>query len=124
MRFILVGLGGFLGANARYLTTTYASRVFGTSFPYGTLLTNVTGSFLLGLILAFLNDRGSLDSPMRYFFVIGFLGAYTTFSTFTSESIQLLHQGTPMLAAVNILGSVILGLLALVSGTLLGKLIW
>lgn len=124
MRFILVGLGGFLGANARYLTSMYASRLFGANFPYGTLLTNVAGSFLLGLILAFLHDRGSLDSPTRYFFVIGFLGAYTTFSTFTFESIQLLHQGTPMLAGFNILASLVLGLLALVSGSLLGKLLW
>ena len=123
MQYLLVGLGGFFGANARFLVAGWAARLLGANFPYGTFLANISGSFLLGVTLAVLHDRALLASPQRQFFVVGFLGAYTTFSTFTYESMQLFQNGSLLLGALNIVGSVVLGLLAVVCGLWLGRLL-
>ena len=123
MQYLLIGLGGFLGANARFLVSSWAARLLGANFPYGTLLANISGSFLLGVTLAVLHDRGLLESPQRQFFVVGFLGAYTTFSTFAYESLQLFQNGSVLLAGLNIVGSVLVGLLAVVGGFWLGRLL-
>ena len=123
MQYLLVGLGGFFGANARFLVAGWAARLLGANFPYGTFLANISGSFLLGVTLAVLHDRALLASPQRHFFVVGFLGAYTTFSTFTYESMQLFQNGSLLLGALNIVGSVVLGLLAVVCGLWLGRLL-
>ena len=123
MQYLLIGLGGFFGANARFLVAGWAARLLGANFPYGTFLANISGSFLLGVTLAVLHDRALLASPQRQFFVVGFLGAYTTFSTFTYESMQLFQNGSLLLGALNIVGSVVLGLLAVVCGLWLGRLL-
>ena len=123
MQYLLIGLGGFLGANARFLVSSWAARRLGTSFPYGTFLANISGSLLLGLILAVLHDRDLLASPQRHFFVVGFLGAYTTFSTFAYESIQLFQNGSVLVGVLNIVGSVLVGLLAVVGGFWIGRLL-
>ena len=123
MQYLLIGLGGFLGANARFLVSSWAARLLGANFPYGTLLANISGSFLLGVTLAVLHDRGLLESPQRQFFVVGFLGAYTTFSTFAYESLQLFQNGSALLAGLNIVGSIVVGLLAVVGGFWLGRLL-
>ncbi len=122
MKYFLIGLGGFLGANARFLVSSWAARLLGTNFPYGTFIANISGSFLLGIAIAILHDRALLASPQRHFFVAGFLGAYTTFSTFTYESMQLFQQGTVLFGLLNVLGSVAIGLLAVFCGVLLGRL--
>lgn len=123
MQYFLIGLGGFLGANARFLVSSWTARLLGASFPYGTLIANMSGSFLLGITIAVLHDRALLASPQRHFFAVGFLGAYTTFSTFTYESMQLFQNGTVLLGLLNIVGSVVLGLLAVVGGFWLGRLL-
>lgn len=122
MQYLLIGLGGFLGANARFLVLSWAARLLGTNFPYGTLIANISGSFLLGIAIAILHDRALLESPQRYFLLAGFLGAYTTFSTFTYESMQLFQQGAVLFGLLNVLGSVAIGLLAVFCGVLLGRL--
>ena len=122
MQYLLIGLGGFLGANARFLVLSWAARLLGTNFPYGTLIANISGSFLLGIAIAILHDRALLESPQRHFLVAGFLGAYTTFSTFTYESMQLFQQGAVLFGLLNVLGSVAIGLLAVFCGVLLGRL--
>ena len=122
MQYLLIGLGGFLGANARFLVSSWAARLLGTNFPYGTLIANISGSFLLGIAIAILHDRALLESPQRYFLLAGFLGAYTTFSTFTYESMQLFQQGAVLFGLLNVLGSVAIGLLAVFCGVLLGRL--
>jgi len=122
VQYLLIGLGGFLGANARFLVLSWAARLLGTNFPYGTLIANISGSFLLGIAIAILHDRALLESPQRYFLLAGFLGAYTTFSTFTYESMQLFQQGAVLFGLLNVLGSVAIGLLAVFCGVLLGRL--
>jgi CrcB protein len=122
-RYLIVGLGGFLGANARYVLGGWIAERFGTSFPYGTLVINVTGSFLIGFFLALITDRFVVHPNWRLFFAIGFLGAYTTFSTFSFESIALFRDGSWLLGVANLAGSVLLGLIAVVTGAALARLL-
>ena len=115
-----VGLGGFLGANARYLLSGWVADHFGVGFPYGTYVINVTGSFILGFFLAFAQDRAWVGPAARLLFAVGFIGAYTTFSTFEYESIRLLQEGQMMLSAMYVIGSVVTGAVALFAGIALG----
>jgi CrcB protein len=116
-----VGLGGFLGANARYLLGGWIAARMGTLFPYGTFVINITGSFILGFFLAFIQDRPWVHPTARLLFSIGFVGAYTTFSTYTYETIALMENGQVLLAAINCIGSVVAGLLAVFAGIVLGR---
>jgi CrcB protein len=116
-----VGLGGFLGANARYLLGGWIADRLGVGFPYGTYAINVTGSFILGFFLAFAQDRAWVAPPARLLFAVGFVGAYTTFSTFEYESIRLLQDGELLLCSVYMIGSVISGAVATVAGIALGS---
>ena len=122
-RYLIIGLGGFLGAIARYLVGGFVAERFGSIFPFGTLLINLTGSFVLGFFLAAATDRFWMNGALRLFFAIGFLGAYTTFSTFTFESMALIQQRSYLLAFVNVGASALLGLLATYAGIVLGRLI-
>ncbi len=116
-----VGLGGFLGANARYLLGGWVASRLGVAFPYGTYLINVTGSFILGFFLAFAQDRPWVAPPARLLFAVGFVGAYTTFSTFEYELIRLLQDGELLLGTVYLLGSVVSGGVAVTAGLALGS---
>ena len=116
-----VGLGGFLGAIARYLLGGWVAVRWGAVFPWGTFVINVSGSFILGFFLAFAQDRPWLHPQARLLFAVGFVGAYTTFSTYTYESIRLMMDGQFALAAFNIVGSVVLGLVAVFAGVALGN---
>lgn len=121
--YLWVGLGGFLGANARFLVARLTQSLLGVGFPYGTFLINISGSFLLGLVTAFLAQRMlPYSDQMRLAISVGFLGAYTTFSTFSYESNALLQDGEWLWAGVNVVGSVVLGLLAVRAGIMLGRL--
>jgi len=100
LRLLLVCAGGALGAGTRYLVSTWAARSFGAEFPRGTLLVNATGSFVLALLFAL---RGEALSPeLRLFLGAGVLGGYTTYSSFNYETLALLEQGSPWLAAANV----------------------
>ncbi len=92
MAIFWVGLGGFLGANARYLLGGLISNRWGTAFPFGTFVINVTGSFILGFFLAYAEDRPFLEPSLRLMFAVGFVGAYTTFSTFEFETLRLIQE--------------------------------
>ena len=115
-----VGLGGFVGANARYLLGGWVAARLGSTFPYGTFVINLTGSFILGLVMGMLESQ-LLSPTVRLAVSIGFIGAYTTFSTFTYETVRLLEQGSLMLATLNATGSVLLGLVAAVGGLAAGR---
>ena len=120
MEYLLISLGGMLGANARYLVAGWVTQWLGLAFPWGTFLVNLSGSFVLGLFLAYMSRFPASDCP-RLFFAVGFLGAYTTFSTFSFESIQLLQNGRFMIALSYVVGSAVLGLLGAWFGFSLGK---
>lgn len=120
--YLWVGLGGFVGANARYAVANVARWLSGVGFPFGTYFINVSGSFVIGVILTLLADRVvPYSNEIRLAAVVGFLGAYTTFSTFAYESHALLEDGEWLLAALNMFGSLLLGLVAVRVGIVLAR---
>ncbi len=116
MAYLLVFIGGGAGVCARYGAGTLLTRWLGTGFPAHTLLINVTGSFLIGLISTFLIQRGITDPAWRLALVTGFLGGYTTFSAFSYETIQLIQDGHGGRALLYVLLSNGLGILACALG--------
>ena len=119
--YLWIGLGGFLGANARYLVTTWALMKWGAAFPYGTLAANLSGSFILCFLVAFCSDHFALTSPLRLALMVGFLGSYTTFSTFSQEWLLLLQRGDVTRGVLYVLASVLGGGLAGATGLALGR---
>jgi fluoride exporter len=119
--YLWIGLGGFLGANARYVLTVWVAAKWGVTFPYGTLVINLSGSFLLCLLVEALNTYLVLRPPLRLALTVGFLGAYTTFSTFSYEWLRLLQAGEFWPCLVYIFGSVLGGGMAGVAGFSLGR---
>ncbi len=111
--FALVMCGGGLGAAARYAVTTLVGMRFGAAFPFGTLAVNVVGSFLMGALMMFaIHQRLTLSEPVRLFFAVGFLGGFTTFSSFSMETLTLLEDQEYFYACGNMLLNVLLGILA------------
>ena len=100
--FILISLGAVLGANARYWITDWAAQKWGSEFAYGTLILNISGSLLLGLFITLASDKLFVDPRWRMFFAVGFLGAYTTFSTYTLESFNMMSAGNWHLGLFNL----------------------
>ncbi len=121
MTLVLVGVGGLLGAMTRYLVDGWVSRATGGAFPWGTFVINLSGSFLLGVLFAAATERAILPAEIRPAVMIGFIGAYTTFSTWMLESWRLVEDGALVAAFANIGGSVLLGLGAMFFGLALGR---
>ena len=112
--YLLVGLGGFAGANARFLLARAAGAAVDTPFPLGTFVINIAGSFLLGVLGTIVARQLSPESEaLRLALGVGFLGAFTTFSTFEFETHGLLEVGSWLLAGANMVGSVVVRLIAL-----------
>ena len=119
-RVVCLSVGGVLGVNARYWLALAIDRAAGIRFPWATFVINVTGSFLIGLGAVVLSRYGP-HSLARVLVLTGFLGGYTTFSTFTYESLSLFERGDATRAALNLIGSVLLGLAAVWAGAMLGR---
>lgn len=119
---IWISIGAVLGANLRYWVSDWAALRWGSHFPFGTLLINISGSFMLGLIMAMISEHYVMDPRLRLVLTIGFLGSYTTFSTYAFESISLLQQGQGWLAFFNLFGSSLLGGFFALCGIWIGKL--
>ena len=117
-KLLLIALGAAIGANLRYAVSVGAAQRWGSAFPYGTLIINVSGSMLIGVVLA-LAARSGLGAPWRLLLVTGLLGGYTTFSSFAWETYQLAVEGGLGPALLNIGGSVGLGLGGVVAGVAL-----
>jgi CrcB protein len=121
--FLLISLGAIFGANLRYWVGGWAANRFGAAFPYGTLIINLTGSFLIGLFLTLATERFLIDPRWRLIVAIGFLGGYTTFSSYTYESMNLLLKGETWLGLLDLLGSSIFGAIAVTAGIILARII-
>jgi len=122
-KFLLISLGAVLGANARYWISEWAARKVDSVFPHGILLVNLSGSFLLGFFITLATERWLLDPRWRLLVAVGFFGAYTTFSTYTYDSIHLMLKGQVGVGLLNLLGSALLGILAVGAGIFLAKAI-
>lgn len=123
MAYLLVGIGGFAGAIARYAIDGWVTRWLGASFPWGTLVINATGSLVIGVLFAASVERATLPADLRAPVMIGFIGAYTTFSTFMLESWRLVEDGAWALGTVNLVGSIVVGLVAVGLGLAIGRAI-
>ena len=121
MEYLWVGIGGFLGANARFALGRLVADRLGGGYPWGTFLVNLTGSFLIGVLLTFLIERAVADPFWRLILVVGFLGGYTTFSSYTFEALALAMDGKWTMAGLYVLGSNVLGLAACGAGVALAK---
>jgi len=119
--YLAIGGAGFLGAITRYIIATLSARLFGTSFPVGTLIINITGSLALGWILSVAGDKLIASEAMRLAVAVGFLGAYTTFSTFAFESDALIQDGQWLKSACYVAASVVLSLCAVRAGFSMGS---
>jgi len=120
-RYLLVVIGGGTGALARYVAAAAIMARFGSRFPLGTLAINVTGSFLIGLLMTVLTERLGIDPRWRLLLVVGFLGGYTTFSSFEWETYTALREGERWAGMLNIAASVMLGYVAVWLGALLAR---
>lgn len=121
MNYFWIALGALVGASARYFLSTYVARHFSAVFPYGTLLINITGSFILGFFLIYSTERVLLDPRWRLLVAIGFCGSYTTFSSYAFESFALMEQSQWLLMGLNVLLSNALCLAAVLAGTALAR---
>jgi CrcB protein len=122
MPYLLVGVGGFIGANARFVVARLVGALFETRFPLGTFVINVSGSFLLGVLGTLVAQKVMPNSEsMRLALGVGFLGAFTTFSTFEFETHALIDDGSWLTATTNIFASLFVGLLAVRAGIVVAK---
>ena len=123
MRLVLVLVGGGLGSAARYLAGVWIARHLGAAFPWGTLSVNVAGSFLIGLLATVADEAGGIGPHARVFLVVGVLGGFTTFSSFSLETWRLAEQHRLGWAALYVLASVALSLAGLALGIALARLL-
>ena len=121
MLMLAIGVGGALGAMARYLTGGLVHRLTPGLFPYGTFVVNVAGCLCFGLVAGLAESRFVVGPGARAFVLIGLLGGFTTFSSFTFESLELVRSGQLIQAAANVGGQLVLGLVALWAGLSVGK---
>jgi CrcB protein len=119
---LIIGIGGFVGAVLRYLLGgTVQNLTRGSSFPWGTLIVNILGCFLFGMLSGFLGTRAQPNHSLNSLIFVGFLGAFTTFSTFSNDTLQLMNSGSGMLGWVNMAVSLIAGIGALLLGRTIGS---
>jgi CrcB protein len=121
MNYLVIGVGGFFGAIIRYVLAVWIGQRWGRSFPLGTFVINISGSFLIGLLMTLMAERFIENPQWRLLLVVGFLGAYTTFSTFEYETGALLKDGEWLFASLNVILSVVVGFIALKLGEVIAK---
>jgi CrcB protein len=118
----MVGVGGFIGAIARYVVGNYIGSRFGVRFPYGTFVINMSGCFFIGLVVALLT-RTTASPYWRYLIPIGFIGAFTTFSAFEYETLRAVQDGQAITGLLNVALSAIVGFIAVWVGDALGRIL-
>ncbi|MCX5711401.1 MAG: fluoride efflux transporter CrcB [Candidatus Omnitrophica bacterium] len=123
IKFINLVIGGTIGTIARYFLSGFIYRIFGTSFPYGTLVVNLTGCFIIGFLVSISENKFLLNPNARLLLMIGFCGAFTTFSTLILETNNLIKGGETLRAFMNVFVSVAVGFIVFRIGVLLGEVI-
>lgn len=123
IKYWMVGIGGFLGSVLRFWVGSFIGGRLGARFPYGTFVINVTGSFLVGIVVTVLATKAHWSPNWRYLIPIGFIGGYTTFSTFEFETLRLAQDGQMPMAILNVTLSVVVGLVGVWAGTVAGRAI-
>lgn len=121
MNLVIIALGGALGAVSRFLMGNAVSKAVGSALPYGTFVINLVGCFAMGLLMTIIVDRELLSAAWRLFLCVGFLGGFTTFSSFGYEALMLLTEGRMLAALTYVSGSVVLGLAAAAAGVLCAR---
>lgn len=116
LKILCVGFGGFLGASLRYLISIHSTKIFGNHFPYGTLIVNILGGLLIGIIMELSITTQAITPNMRLFLTTGILGGLTTFSTFSFETINLITEGKYILGSINICVNVFFSLCGVIIG--------
>jgi CrcB protein len=116
MNYLLVFVGGGLGASLRHAVNMLCARCIGTGFPYGTFIINISGSTVMGLIAGYLAFKGEASQHWRLFLMTGILGGYTTFSAFSLDTALLYERGEVGLAALYVVGSVVISIVGLFAG--------
>jgi CrcB protein len=122
-KYLYIGAGGFIGSVCRYGLATILYRVLGDRLPYGTFAVNFIGCFTIGLLMELFEDRWLVPPEVRLFLTVGILGGFTTFSTFSYETIEILRAGNFSAALINVAGSIFFCLGATWAGSAAGKLI-
>ena len=122
-KYLMVGIGGALGSILRFSVGGYVSNRLGVRFPYGTFFINCTGSFLIGLVVTLLAERTHWSPNWRYLIPIGFIGGYTTFSTFELETFRNFQDGEILIAGLNVVLSVVIGFVSVWLGVITGRTI-
>jgi CrcB protein len=120
-KYLLIAIGGALGSIARVWVSSAVTNRMGFKFPYGTLIVNLTACLIIGFAITFLGRRADLNPAWRFLIPMGFIGAYSTFSTYEWETLTTLRSGAFMLAALYAGGSLVLGLVATWAGSMLGE---
>jgi CrcB protein len=121
LKYVMVGVGGCLGSILRFWLGSYIGSRMGTRFPYGTFVINVTGSFLIGLVFALLTTRTHWSANWRYLIPIGFIGGYTTFSSFEYETLRTIQDGQVGLGLLYVVLSVVVGFVGVWGGVMAGR---
>lgn len=122
-KILLLGAGGFIGSNLRYWISEWIASLFGVYFPYGTLVVNSLGSFLLGFLLIYGTEGTAVDPEIRLMLGTGLIGALTTFSTFSVETLNLLQKSNYIPAGLNLLLNILIGFSAAWFGIILARTI-
>jgi CrcB protein len=122
-KYLMVAIGGALGSALRFWVGEYVGQRTGGRFPYGTFVINCTGSFLIGLVVTLLVETHLWGPKWRYLIAIGFIGGYTTFSTFELETFRRFQEGEALVASLNVILSVVVGFISVWLGVITGKAI-
>ncbi len=121
--FLIISLGAIAGANARYVLSRFAAKMLGPIFPYGTLIINVSGSFIVGIFMIWTTERVLLDPRWRLLVIIGFCGAFTTFSSYAFETVAYFEKGQWTLMLINIASNNLLCIAAAIGGMATARLL-
>jgi len=120
---VIVSIGAIVGANARWIISRYAAKLLGPVFPYGTLVINITGSLIVGFFIIWTSERVLVDPRWRLLIVVGFCGAFTTFSSYAFETMAYFEQGQWALMVANVLSNNLLCLGAVLVGMALARVL-